>query len=54
MFWKFQKIHEQPFLKDKERLQEAPSGTVQKIFDLKKESLGKIHSGIRRCYPKHQ
>ena len=53
MFWKFHKIHEQLFFKDKERL-EALSETVQKNHDLKKASVGKIHSGIRRYYPKHQ
>ena len=53
MFWKFQKIHEQLFLKDKEKF-EALSETVQKIYDLKKASVGKIHGGIRRYYPKYQ
>ena len=52
MFWKFQKIHEQLFLKDKEKLEALPE-MVQNIHDLKKASVGKIHSGIRR-YPKHQ
>ena len=41
MFWKFKKIHEQPFLKDKEKLEELPE-TVQKIHDLKKASAGKF------------
>ena len=49
MFWKFQEIHEQLFLKDKEKL-EALSETVQKIHDLKKASVRKIHA----YYPKHQ
>ena len=40
MFWKFQKIHEQLFLKDKEKF-EALSETVQKVYDLKKASVGK-------------
>ena len=37
MFWKFQKIHEQLFLKDKEKLK-ALSEAVQKMYDLKKAS----------------
>ena len=53
MFWKFQKIHEQLLLKNIEKL-EALSETVQKIYDLKKASVGKIHKGIRRYYLKHQ
>ena len=51
MFWKFQKIHEQLLLKDIEKL-EALSETVQKIHDLKKASVGKIHKGISRYYLK--
>ena len=39
--------------KDKEKF-EALSETVQKIYDLKKASVGKIHRGIRRYYPKYQ
>ena len=46
MFWKFQKIHEQLLFKDMEKL-EALSEMVQKVYDLKKESLGKIHKGIQ-------
>ena len=33
---------------------DALSGTVQKVHDLKKASVGKIHGGIRIYCPKHQ
>ena len=52
-FWKFQKTHEQLLLKDIKK-PEALSETVQKMYDLKKASVGKIHQGIRRYYLKHQ
>ena len=42
MFRKFQKIHEQLLLKDIEKLEALPE-TVQKIYDLKKASVRKIH-----------
>ena len=44
-FWKFQKTHEQLLLKDIKK-PEALSETVQKMYDLKKASVGKIHQGI--------
>ena len=53
MFWKFQKIHERPFFKDKNKL-EALSEMVKKIHDLKKAYVEKTHTGIRKYYPKHQ
>ena len=52
-FGELQKIDEQLLLKEIEKL-EALSEIVQKIYDLKKTSVAKIHRGICRYYQKHQ